>query len=755
MSAIPLSGNGKLYSKLLLTITLCVVLTLLMSSIFYFVSYVRVDLKKAYESDLSNLTQTSKEIISMTDSAQSLSFQMYRNFTISKLMFYTEPSIYDITAAMSELDNYLSSMPFIESIYVYNSKNGQFYTASREGQGGMLSKEEIVDKGIIEVLDNFQQYRPFTPIPRTYRIVNLRGEQELKAYTFLCYDAIGRGKTINSAVIINISSDWINKDFGVAKTGKASQSYILDNQNRLLPGNSLVAKPLNERDTALLASKIRNRASGYEVANFEGQKSLISFTSPDSLDWQYVRITPYEEATKAVYSIRNTTIIIAAVILTLGLLISWLLSRMLYKPIHLIVDKMNKLESEKRNSSYTLRQNMLRGLIQGSMPLQTNGQLQRLVQSGIMFDFQSSFRVVLLKIDGFAALKETRGSDLLVYKFAIMNIGWEIGLKHYSVETVDMDDDSIVMLLQPLSKAEPAEELEKLRSVLEEIRQSTQQYLRIGLSVTYSAEATQPGQISKLYRSVREGSMHRFFFGTGCLIDAEEIASFRMKEYVFPADKERKLTDALMTARMEEAKRLFAEIAEETAGFPFHVVQSAISHLSMSINTVLMAIYRNNNLEPDSSNSVPGMDSFETIHEFKEAYYGLFNDIQAKLAVKRTMKHSELIRRVNELIHREYANPSFSLNWIADELGMSSIYLSRVYKGQTLTAIIDVINNVRLEYAKEFLASTDWSILDIATKCGYTSSSYFHRMFKKSFGVTPTDYRKLKLPPDAPATQTH
>jgi two-component system response regulator YesN len=87
MSAIRNTNQGKLYSRLLLTITLCVVVTLLVSSLFYFVAYVQIDLKKAYQSDVSNLTQTSKEVISMTESAQSVSFQVYRTFTISKLMF--------------------------------------------------------------------------------------------------------------------------------------------------------------------------------------------------------------------------------------------------------------------------------------------------------------------------------------------------------------------------------------------------------------------------------------------------------------------------------------------------------------------------------------------------------------------------------------------------------------------------------------------------------------------------------------------
>lgn len=746
MPAVQLKNNGKLYSKLLFTITLCIVLTLMVSSLFNFFTYMQIDLKKAYQSDVSNLTQTSKEVISMTESAQSLSFQIYRTFSVSKLMFYNDPNIYDVTAAMNELNNYLNSMPFIESIYVYNSANGLFYTASRQAEGGTFNKEELADKGILDILDNYQEYRPFTPIPRTYKTVNLTGEQLTKAYTYLGYDAIGRTQTINSAVIINISSAWINKDIGVNKSDSEGKSYILDNQNLLLSGDTLLPKKLSNEDNQIINEKIKNKESGYVVADFDGKKSLISYTSPDSLDWQYVRVTPYKHVTKAIYSIRNTTIMIAVIILVIGLFISWLLSRMLYRPIHQIMNKMNILETEKRNSSYTIRQNMLRSLIQGSQSLQTNAQLQKLMVSGITFDFHARYRVVLLKIDELAALKQNRGDDLHVYKFAIMNIASEIAHNDYRVETVDMDADYVIMLLGRPDESDELDD-EMLRNMLAKIQRSSLDFLKIGLSITYSPEAFQAQQLSTHYKLVKEASQHRLFYGLGSLINGQDIISLKSKEYIFPADKERKLTDALMTSKTEEAKKLFAEIVQETAQYPIHVVQLAISHLTMTVNNILFTIQKNNSLDVEASLSIhiPTPDHFETINELNEVFFSLFDDIQMKLSMKRSTKQGDLIRKINDLIQKEYANPNLSLNWIADELDMSSIYLSRVYKQQTLATIVDVINNVRMERAKEHLENTDLSIVDIAVKSGYTSSSYFHRMFKKSFGVTPSDYRKTKL----------
>ncbi|WP_025719514.1 hypothetical protein [Paenibacillus sp. 1-18] len=128
--------HHKLHSKLLISITLCITLTLLISTTVYYFYYIRVEKEQAFEANHGSLSLRSKEVINMTSIAQSLAFQMYRSSTLSKLLYYPKPNVYDVTAAMSELNNYLNSMPYIESIYVYNPKSGTFYIVSTRGQNG-------------------------------------------------------------------------------------------------------------------------------------------------------------------------------------------------------------------------------------------------------------------------------------------------------------------------------------------------------------------------------------------------------------------------------------------------------------------------------------------------------------------------------------------------------------------------------------------------------------------------------------------
>ena len=55
---------------------------------------------------------------------------------------------------------------------------------------------------------------------------------------------------------------------------------------------------------------------------------------------------------------------------------------------------------------------------------------------------------------------------------------------------------------------------------------------------------------------------------------------------------------------------------------------------------------------------------------------------------------------------------------------------------------IDYINDYRLNIATNLLETTDIQVMEIANKVGISNVSYFNRIFKKKFNLTPKEYRK-------------
>ena len=173
-----------------------------------------------------------------------------------------------------------------------------------------------------------------------------------------------------------------------------------------------------------------------------------------------------------------------------------------------------------------------------------------------------------------------------------------------------------------------------------------------------------------------------------------------------------------MTGKTREAKQVYADIVGETAAYPFTVFQLALSHLTMTLNHVRNTLKKNNQLTLDSVSDglmLPVKDA-EDISEVHEHFYRMFDELGSKVEEKRTLKHEELIRKINGIIERDYADPNLCLTSIADELGMSPIYVSRLYKQLTLKGLTDVINETRIAKAQHLLVETENSVADIAEK---------------------------------------
>ncbi len=83
-----------------------------------------------------------------------------------------------------------------------------------------------------------------------------------------------------------------------------------------------------------------------------------------------------------------------------------------------------------------------------------------------------------------------------------------------------------------------------------------------------------------------------------------------------------------------------------------------------------------------------------------------------------------------------------TLSDIAAQSHLSKGYLSRIFKSETGLKPTEYVNNLRLKKAAELLVSTGMNITETAEKCGFDDPNYFTRLFKKSFGKTPRDYKK-------------
>ena len=83
-----------------------------------------------------------------------------------------------------------------------------------------------------------------------------------------------------------------------------------------------------------------------------------------------------------------------------------------------------------------------------------------------------------------------------------------------------------------------------------------------------------------------------------------------------------------------------------------------------------------------------------------------------------------------------------SLSVLADEFHLNPQYISQLFKNEIGVNFLSYLTNIRMEKAKKLLLSTSLSITDVADQSGYGDYRVFTKVFKKSEGITPSQYRR-------------
>lgn len=91
---------------------------------------------------------------------------------------------------------------------------------------------------------------------------------------------------------------------------------------------------------------------------------------------------------------------------------------------------------------------------------------------------------------------------------------------------------------------------------------------------------------------------------------------------------------------------------------------------------------------------------------------------------------------------REHFNEEIVINDLAARLDMSPGYFSSTFKKEVGQSTMQYITGLRMERAREYLETTNLSVAVIAKNVGYEDSQYFFRVFKKTTGMTPLQYRQ-------------
>ena len=97
---------------------------------------------------------------------------------------------------------------------------------------------------------------------------------------------------------------------------------------------------------------------------------------------------------------------------------------------------------------------------------------------------------------------------------------------------------------------------------------------------------------------------------------------------------------------------------------------------------------------------------------------------------------------------QEHLAEEISLSVLAEQFHLSAQYISQLFKSEIGVNFLAYLTNIRMEQAKKLLLTTPLSITEISERSGYRDYRVFTKAFKKSEGITPSQYRRTFLEND-------
>ena len=251
-------------------------------------------------------------------------------------------------------------------------------------------------------------------------------------------------------------------------------------------------------------------------------------------------------------------------------------------------------------------------------------------------------------------------------------------------------------------------------------------------------------EMHNAYLEAEAAQWGRLIFVGNNIIEYDQVAGlthFPLDSFLNEEELNR-LCDSIRYLNRETVAELFAELNKRSAGmrhvYPGDLWQCFI-YMMLGVLNVLPEKKHRDRMEEKFYYAYVESRNFQQV--IKNVYIALddyLSEAERKLREKLGKPMGEAVRFMKE----NYSKP-ISMEDIADAAGVSTGYLSKLFKRELDMGVNEYLTRIRLEKSQELLAETSMSVKEIALMVGYPDEKYYSRLFKKTTGIKPTDYRKL------------
>jgi len=309
----------------------------------------------------------------------------------------------------------------------------------------------------------------------------------------------------------------------------------------------------------------------------------------------------------------------------------------------------------------------------------------------------------------------------------------------------DMDIGILSVIIQPLSDIKIPEFEEISYSFFSKLLEKIKLDMDVRVTIGVGNIQNNIKEISMSYMGAKAALRHKYILGGNRVINIKEFDFDKQQKILYPAEREKLLTDYIMTADervVQTINNLFNEISIGSQGV-LNRIAFAANQLVYNISRYIDSQYSYIKKLYDF-NKFTDVDftSFKSEEEIKEHFIYIVNDIMEVVKKYKPGDGNPIIKKACDYV-LQHIDQDITLFTISEKLNLSKNYFCSLFKQETGYNFLEYVTTVKMEWAKRLLKEGNCKTYEVSDMLGYRESSYFSRLFRKYTDYSPAEYKKM------------
>jgi AraC-like DNA-binding protein len=651
---------------------------------------------------------------------------------------------------------------YVASIELYTLKNDIWISTFT----GINYTDENQDN-FIHSLDIFKTEISFQGGKRwiSNRIMKF-GNYEIPVYSFaagyplyISEDAKRKGY-----IIVNVKEEVIRRLLSDFLTRELDSVAIMNRDGEIVTveGNIEGFHRFLDQNPKLVSDILTQTESqkGYRIKN-----NIVTSQSVGIAEWKIINLVSTKDYYDETHEIQANILFFSIGVILVGLIMSYLFAKNLYKPFYLIINRLNKVKLSKKakESEYYYIDRAIGELCsraeEKEKVLYEN---RNIIKRDFVANLISGKLYEEKEIDD--KLKLLGYKEGLPYHYVLIIRLHQKIYKHLDELTKNMVIYNMIHFLDNYSDANNrclAADLydgklcvlfssrEKGQAELAVLRNKFLDYVKMNLSVDpiilQSVMYTDIRETHERYNKLNKLLEYLYFLPHTYLIDEEELGNKLNHQRETMNLNFEPFSEALVTRNLETIKTILRNFVEEAATLSItaEYLNGAVLKYVFIYNHFMRDILKESREKNDTQ-------MFKDIYEqydVEDFYFWFVKLIEHTFEELDKLENNptETVITLIEKVILDNLEEDVSLEFIAEKVYLSPKYISRIFKEETGINITQYITDCKLKKAAKLLLESNVSLEELIKQVGFGSTNYFIKKFKEKYSITPMQYRRNSI----------